>query len=794
MGRVSGTIPSFHNGVSQQTPYLRLPTQVERSTNRYPTLTVGNIVRPPAEILARIPVSIQRGGAHIIDRGSDSRFVALFVDERLRVFDLDGVEQEVSAPDGWSYLSGITEPSEQLRVMTVADYTFVSNAAVTVANRAATSPVRAPEALINIVGGNYERTFEVSIDGAVRASFKTVDGSSPDEAEFVAADYIASQLFSLLNGSLGATFTFTRYKNVIHVVRQDGGAFSIGGDDGQNGDYMKIVTQKTRRFTDLPIYGPVGYVVEVKQSDGTELDNYWVVSDVDGAEVNSRLSWRETLAPGTPLGLDAATMPHVLVHNPDDTFIFKRATWDDRRCGDEKISPNPSFVGRTVWDVFMYRNRFGILADENVILSRSGAYFDFYRTTASTLLDDDPIDVAAGSSKVSFMRYAVPMQEALVLFSDSSQFRLAGNELLTPKTVNMRNLAEYPASRLCRPLGVGVSVFFALDPRLPKAHAGVWEMLYDRKTESIAATELTSHVPDYIPSGITQLAGSEDESLVLAVTGGDPSAIYAYRYFWSGEEKVQSAWGRWEFTGATVLSVSVVDSIAYVIFSVGHETLLEKIDLDTAATDAPGDYKIALDHRLTAVGGAYSRVTNTTEVSVPRIHYAGIPTLVAGSETAFGAKPAVVNYVLNVPDTWTFTLRGNWTGTLFYVGQGYTAEIEQTTPIFYRAAAPGGQPVAVTKGRLQVDTMTLAFSGSCGFEVEVRREGREPAIHVYSPNKVSGASTLINVATPQDGTFTFPIKSRSDRVEIILRSPAGLPTGFMSATWEGRLNKHHRGG
>src|SRR5690606_28896779 len=124
---------------------------------------------------------------------------------------------------------------------------------------------------------------------------------------------------------------------------------------------------------------------------------------------------------------------------------------------------------------FFFRNRFGILADENIILSRSGSFFDFFRTTVTALLDDDPIDVSTGHTKISFLRAAIPYNETLVAFSDQTQFRFGGNDTLTPKTANLTPIAEYSCSALCRPIAVGQSIFFVQDVDRAGSYATVWE-------------------------------------------------------------------------------------------------------------------------------------------------------------------------------------------------------------------------------------------------------------------------------------------------------------------------------
>ena len=52
--------------------------------------------------------------------------------------------------------------------------------------------------------------------------------------------------------------------------------------------------------------------------------------------------------------------------------------WGNRTCGDLDTAPDPSFIGFPINDVFIFKNRLGFLADENVILSQTKEFFNFF--------------------------------------------------------------------------------------------------------------------------------------------------------------------------------------------------------------------------------------------------------------------------------------------------------------------------------------------------------------------------------------------------------------------------------
>src|SRR5690606_35703853 len=125
--------------------------------------------------------------------------------------------------------------------------------------------------------------------------------------------------------------------------------------------------------------------------------------------------WKETVAPNIPYKLDASTMPHNLIRESDGSFTFKEAEWGERSAGDETTNEDPSFVGNEINEILFFQNRLGFLSDENIIFSRAGEFFEFFKETVATVLDSDPVDVAASSMKVSILHTATPYDRKLLL-------------------------------------------------------------------------------------------------------------------------------------------------------------------------------------------------------------------------------------------------------------------------------------------------------------------------------------------------------------------------------------------
>jgi len=132
MSLVNLPVPALHNGVSQQSPVVRSPDQAERQVNGWSSLAHGLTKRPPLHMMRSLMGSVSPTAVvHHINRDADERYIVVADGGQLRVFDLQGNEKVVHAPNGWGYLASASEPGKDLAFTTVADYTFVVNKKVT---------------------------------------------------------------------------------------------------------------------------------------------------------------------------------------------------------------------------------------------------------------------------------------------------------------------------------------------------------------------------------------------------------------------------------------------------------------------------------------------------------------------------------------------------------------------------------------------------------------------------------------------------------------------------------------
>jgi hypothetical protein len=641
--------------------------------------------------------------------------------------------------------------------------------------------------LVNVKVGNYGKEYKITIDGTQRAFYKTPDGSSAAHVDNISTDFIATELYNDLVAWAGANFAFTRYGSVIHIRKTNTTNFTVTVEDGFNNNAMVAIKDQIQKFADLPANAGVdGFAVEIIGDKNNGFDDFWVEFDNTGTG-----AWKETLKPNELLGFTASTMPHTLVRNNDGTFTFAPATWDDRTKGTSSSNPDPTFVTRKITDIFFYRNRLGFLADEGVIFSEAGEFFNFYRTTVTELLDGDPIDVQSSHTKVSSLIHAVPFNRRLLLFSAQTQFVVDSGDLLTPKTISIKQSTEFETNGLAVPVGVGNNIYFAV---AKGEYTGIREYYsVDEVTGTNDATDVTAHVPSYIPKNVYKIAAGLNENALVLLSSSERNACWIYKFFWNQNEKLQSSWSKWTFpAGDLVLNADFILSDLYLVIQRSDGVYLEKMSLATGDIGTNEPFNVHLDRKLNVVGANVT--TNGTSSYIAQANLPG--PLSEGAWEAVVATGQAKKAGIRLPITWDAAnsravISGDYSGNLLTVGRKYTFRY-QFSPITIKVQAGQGQK-ADTVGRLQLRTLNINYSDTGYFKALVTPSGRSTYEYIFSGKTLGLPSSTIGGVSLETGLFKFPILAQNTEVVIEMNSDAPLPVSFLSSDWEGMYVKRSRG-
>ena len=682
------------------------------------------------------------------------------------MFDKQGTARTVTN-NATSYLTGLTNPSEELAAVSIADTTFIVNKTTVVGKDTTTSPVRNPEALVFVKQADYSSTYRLkltkgsstsTIEFATKSSTQSATNLTQNAERGASTDLIAENLGTfnatavntsyydnIVNGVAVTGLTITVIGSVVHIQSDDSTDFTVEVGDSHGGDHLLLFKGSTGDFKKLPAEAPEDFVIEVAGDNQKAQDDYYV-------KFNGGV-WKETVEPNILTDLDASTMPHKLQKDSSANFTFEEQSYKERRIGSDVTNPFPSFVDFTIADIFFHRNRLGLLADENVIFSRAGEFvdFDFFRKSALTIVDSDPIDVAVSSNKVSILKHAVPFNESLLLFSDLTQFKVTGAPVLSPETINVSNTTEFEASLRSKPAQSGKYVYFASKRG---AWSGMWEYFVDSDTDTNDASEITSHVPEYIDGEITSIQASSNEDMLIAKSSNDPKAVYVYRYYWQGREKLQASWSRWVFDG-DVIGVSFNLADIYLLIKRGSSLFLERINLsvDEAATYTDGGFSIHLDRRVILQTGGLTTAPYTDSNTIYVSEDGGTLPL-----SAVAAKLAA--------------------GEVVFAGVPFTFKYQFSEPVAKINNTP------VTRADLRIRNWSVSYNDTGFFTITTTPARRSSYTRSFTGRIIGGASNLLNKAAIDSGSYEFGVVGNSD-TEVLIESNSHLPCAFQSAEWEG---------
>lgn len=794
MALISQSVKNLKGGISQQPNILRFPEQGSEQINGWSSETEGLQKRPPFVFTKTIGDQNALGAeplVHLINRDSVEQYYVVFTGQGVRVFDLNGKEYVVEGD--LSYVK-VGNPRDDLRMVTVADYTFIVNRNMVV--RADTDPLYTlkenGDCLINVRGGQYGRTLAFTING-VRISYKIHNGVG-DGAEQAVQETDAQWLVKKLAGLARANSSFKDWKfnegpGFIHVIAPANSQInSLSTEDGYANQLMNAVMHASQSFSKLPLEAPNGYTVKIVGDTSKTSDQFYVQYD------NVKKVWKEVVGWGVQKGLNGDTMPHALVRQADGSFQMQALPWSQRTCGDMNTNPTPSIVDQKINDVFFFRNRLGFLAGENIVMSRTSKYFSLFPASVANLSDDDPIDVAVSHNRISILKYAVPFSEELLLWSDQAQFVLSAQGILSPKTVELNLTTEFDVSDRARPFGVGRGIYFA-SPRASYTSLHRYYAVQDVSSVK-SAEDMSAHVPSYIPNGVFSIRGSGTENFISVLSDNAPSRIFLYKFLYLNEEIVQQSWSHWELgSNVTVLACDSIGSTMYLVLRNQSHTWMCRAHFTKNSIDFPEEpYRIYIDNKMEMIipEGSYDDDTYETVIYPSRFYgmknYLGKFYIVAMDGKVTGFDEPDGGWPDGEP---RLTLTGNREGETVYLGLAIDFRYV-FSKFLIKKTADDGSMATEDIGRLQLRRAWVNYEDSGAFVVEVENTSRLFSYDMAGARLGSSALRAggLNVGT---GQFRFPVAGNAQLNEVRIVSDHTTPLNVIGCGWEGNYLRRSSG-
>lgn len=552
-------------------------------------------------------------------------------------------------------------------------------------------------------------------------------------------------------------------------------------DDAGDGGLMKGTFMSLKDADELPPTAPIGMVVEVTPT-GDEAYYLKAVgtgtSTVGGVSVGP-VTWTECPAtnsvPANPFCIG-------LIHND---VMYVGATPADleaslpaghgitvpaiggRVAGDADSSPAPHFIGRVVTYMGVFQDRL-LIGSENVVnASRIGDYFNFYRVSALTVPDDDPVEMYANGSEDDTLRHGVFFDRSLIVFGDKQQYAISGKVPLTPATSTMAQSSAHRDAVRLRPFALGDLVFYA---KADDVATRMYQIAVGNTDDTTNSAEVTQQLSNYIAGAPEHAVGiSMPGAVVVKATGSE--ALYLFRYIDSAQERVLDSWSRWTFAPASgrVIALSTIGDRLRVLFARnGGGTLRIAVDEFSLV---PGSGLVPyLDSRSTAdltaraldLASMHCAYGTTT---VPTASWQGVQTVTTATVAALRAEVGAAAGL--------------------YVGFPFTSSIRLTSP-FPRDS----NDAPIVTGRTTISALAMAYANSIGMRVEVSTPyGNNVALDYTG---LTFGQAYVGHLTPRTGVQRVIVGREVRDYEATIQSKLWHPLAITSIDWIGQYMNNTR--
>ena len=801
MVAVTQLIPDYYGGVSKQTDDRKKPGQVREVLNGYPDPTFGMLKRNGMRFNYTLKKDdgteftgdeLDNASWFFIQQGEQSAYFGCIKGTDVHVWNsITGVKCSVTN-DGTAYLTG-TKP-ENYHFRSIQDVTIVTNRTVETALTAAPSYTANTAGTVVLKIVEYGANYTVTLDGT---SYTYKTRNFDDLADSNTDRLDADEILAGIKGKIPGSYQVTQYKTSLEIRKSDN-AFTLSCKGGIGGTALDSFQDEVDNISKLPPESTNGRTVKITNYAGAEDDYY--VTYTDG-------EWKESAAPDVSTGFDVNTMPHELVAISETEFKFQPITWNERIAGDDVTNPEPSFVGKTITSTFFYNNRFGLLSEDNVIMSVANDPYNFWAKSALTQVDSDPIDVQATSVKPTKLFAVLPSPQGLQLFARRQQFLLISGQdsVLTPSNVTIRGQSNYEMNDKIDPQDLGTRDVFV--SKVP-AYTRVFTMQQRGFEETPSVIDISKVVTEWLPNTIDQMGASPQNSMVV-LGSRNSKELYLFKFYNNGEQDLFQSWVKWDMTGETQ-AFSVMNDMFYGISRQADQYVLGLVSVNDiplgvqTSPDIPSTPCLDMYTRPTVT---YDAIADKTTFEVGYKHVEGSEPIMVWVPNSAGPIPmediyklaGVYDYrsgddVEQAPGYWTpidvdgdnFSMRGDWTDYKdnIIVGYKYTYEVE--LPKFYYDRSGDGTSTDYT-ANLTINRVKFSVGKTGAITFKLKAQGSDEWVDAYH---VTDADYYLANHAPikEEQQFTVPINQRNMNFNLKVTSDLPYPVSLVSMMWEGNYS------
>lgn len=779
-------MPSLIQGISQQSEQSINPASAKDQKNCINDLLLGARARNGSAVQGVFSDVLTDPFFFEIYRDDDEHYVVTIEADELIIYNVaEGVKATITG-DISAYLTAGEPERTGYAAATVEDTTFLANKSISPAMDSATSDARPNWAIAHFKSANYSTVYKLHITvgaNTYTTSYTTPDNSTASNADFIATNRLAEELYDVLVAttipamtSAGDTgFSAERDGSTVLLKRSSAGAFTVSTEDGLGGEQFIAFVDRVKELDDLPATAFDGYVVTVGSGNGTTDFDYFLQYSGSGQQG----VWEEIVAPSTETDLDADTMPHILTNTGKNAFTVSTAPWGSRLAGDgDRTAKDPSFVGDYIKDLQFIDGRLAIICEGNYSMSKAGNAYVFFPDTAQTTLDTDPVIYNVANGKVTLLSQSVAIGKRLQLWANKIQLIVSsGQEPIKESTVENVPITNYEYDGLVAPEARGLtSLIFG-------TALGSWinfMEVFFRGEQPQGEIDVSGQCPKLVKGTLRNFAVGDRARFLLVVTS-EAGKLYVYQWYNSGEERLQSAWNVWEFNGPErVLWAGMVGSQVRLIFSWGDDGVsIEHLETDYES-DGADLVPLRCDNRVdetyvTGEGTGYRILTLPYPVpSTKRANFVAFERL---NDDETGEQRGRLLTLAWQSDTvvWVYS---EIPEVNFHAG--FLVNAERVFPRPYIRDREG----TILFDEIIMRRLRVSHKNATTYDVEIRPTGSESTrSESYTARRIGDPQVVNNrIAVNSAGEHSVPIGYEADEAEVALVNNTIYPSSWAAAT------------
>ena len=543
-------------------------------------------------------------------------------------------------------------------------------------------------------------------------------------------------------------------------------------DNGDN-SLIKGTGAKVDLTTNLTAYHIPGKIVKV-QSRQTDDALYFKAVAKDPDETGlTNVTWEEcagtehTIDLGLILGRAEGTSYYLAT-----TAAFMNALTGETEapvysvnpCGDADSVPMPHMVGRVITSLAVFQDRLIVGSAGVIRVSKSGDYFNFFRSSLLTVLAEDAFEVSSRGREDDELRFPVVYDRDLVIFARDAQYAISGRTPLAATGANLSVISSHKGAATVPPVAAGSFVFYA---KQGDESFSVHQLQPGQVAESPEAYLISAQLDRYLAGNVIELLQIAKPAMLLARSTGARNSVYAFNYIDSaGQGRVQDAWHRWDYTFPVAGMAASKDGV--VLFSI-------------VTTDS-GVFAVADLQPLTAglstepyldSWRTYSDLT--TETSLTPTSTVGTARVAYNDDTEWRFVGGVMTDADELADQYP-------EASVLRAGYLIPASVTLTNPF-----VKDRNDKSITSGLLTVTVLnvTLRDSGGCVSTLSI--PGQDDMVDRFNGRTLGNLDNLVGVEPVATGTVSITVLQDTRDYTLTIASRDWFPFTITSIDWVGQF-------